>query len=50
MNIKRKIDAKNLQRELAENKVDALELIREALSNAKDHGATQIWIRTSNDQ
>jgi hypothetical protein len=50
MAIKRKIDAKNLQRELAENKVDALELIREALSNAKDHGASRVWIRAFSDQ
>jgi len=42
-----KIDARNLVRELGENKVQALELIREALSNAKDHGATRIYVRTS---
>lgn len=42
------IDAKNLVRELGANKVQALELIREALSNAKDHSATTIYIRTSN--
>ena len=42
-----KIDAKNLVRELGENKVQSLELIREALSNAKDHGASRIYIRTS---
>lgn len=41
------IDAKNLVRELGANKVQALELIREALSNAKDHGAKNIYIRTS---
>jgi hypothetical protein len=45
--IRRKIDQRNLVRELANNKVDALELIREALSNARDHGATSVWIRTT---
>ncbi|WP_224372707.1 ATP-binding protein [Hyalangium versicolor] len=45
--IKRKIDQRNLVRELANNKVDALELIREALSNARDHGASSVWIRTT---
>lgn len=44
--VERKIDRKNLLRELANNKVDALEIIREALSNARDHGAGQVWIRT----
>lgn len=39
-------DHENLLRELRENKVDALELVREALSNAKDHGAKHVWIRT----
>lgn len=45
--IPRQIDRKNLVRELANNKVDALELVREALSNARDHGASATWIRTS---
>lgn len=44
--IQRKIDQRNLVRELANNKVDALELIREALSNARDHNASSVWIRT----
>lgn len=44
--IHRKIDRRNLVRELANNKVDALELIREALSNARDHGAASVWIRS----
>lgn len=44
--VERKINHKNLLRELANNKVDALEIIREALSNARDHGAGQVWIRT----
>lgn len=44
--IHRQIDQRNLVRELANNKVDALELIREALSNAVDHGASSVWIRT----
>lgn len=47
--IKRRIDVKNLVRELSENRVDALELIREALSNARDHGAARVWIRTTRD-
>lgn len=46
MGIQRRIDVPNLVKELAENKVDALELIREALSNSKDHGAKRVWIRT----
>lgn len=44
--IHRKIDQRNLVRELANNKVDALELLREALSNARDHGASNFWVRT----
>lgn len=44
--VKRIIDRRNLIRELSDNKVDALELIREALANAKDHGATRVWIET----
>lgn len=46
MTIKPKVDVKNLVRELADNKIRALELVREALSNAKDHGATRVYIRT----
>jgi hypothetical protein len=41
----RHIDVKNLVRELAHNKVDALELLREALSNARDHDARRVWVR-----
>jgi len=44
--MKRTIDTKNLVRELANNKVDALEMVREALSNAVDHGASSVWIRS----
>lgn len=36
-------------RELSENRTDPLELIREALSNAKDHVATRFWFRSSRD-
>ena len=46
MTIKPKVDVKNLVRELADNKIRALELVREALSNAKDHGAKKVYIRT----
>ena len=46
MKVKRIHDHRNLVRELRENKVDALEIVREALSNAKDHGAQRSWIRT----
>nr|AYM52329.1 ATP binding protein [Hyalangium minutum] len=46
MHVKRIHDHRNLVRELRENKVDALEMIREALSNAKDHGAQRTWVRT----
>ncbi len=48
--IERRFDIKNLVRELAENKVSVLEIVREALSNAKDHGATCVWMRTASDQ
>lgn len=44
--IDRQIDHDNLIRELAQNKVDAREIIREALSNGKDHHANTVWIRT----
>lgn len=44
--IHRRIDRRNLVRELANNKVDALEMIREALSNARDHGARNVWVRS----
>jgi hypothetical protein len=44
--IKREVNFKNLVRELAHNKVDALELLREALANARDHGASRVWIRS----
>lgn len=46
MQVRRIHDHRNLVRELRENKVDALEILREALSNAKDHGARRVWIRT----
>jgi len=46
MKVRRLHDHRNLVRELRENKVDTLELVREALSNAKDHGAQRVWIRT----
>lgn len=49
LHIKRSFDVPNLVRELAENKVDALELIREGLSNAKDHGAARVWIHCFRD-
>jgi len=44
--IRRNFNIKNLVRELAENKVSVLELIREALSNAVDHSAHTVWITT----
>jgi hypothetical protein len=44
--INRRVDHRNLVRELANNKVDALELLREALSNARDHKASNVWVRT----
>lgn len=47
--LERKIDVANLQRELADNKQDVLEVLREALSNAKDHRATRVWIRTERE-
>ncbi len=50
MPIKRNFDIRNLIRELSENKVSALEVLREAISNAKDHGAQKVWIKTVKDQ
>lgn len=47
--IKRRFDRKNLVRELSENRTDPLELVREALSNAKDHQAERFWLRTTRD-
>lgn len=47
--IQRKFDRRNLVRELSENRTDPLELVREALSNAKDHLAGKFWLRTSRD-
>lgn len=48
--ILRNFDIRNLVRELSENKVSALEILREAISNAKDHNAQRIWIKTRKDQ
>lgn len=45
--IQPRVDVRNLVRELADNKLRALELIREALSNAKDHGAQKVYVRTT---
>jgi hypothetical protein len=45
--VERSNDHENLLRELARNKVDVLEIVREALANAKDHLATNVWIRTA---
>jgi Histidine kinase-, DNA gyrase B-, and HSP90-like ATPase len=50
MTIRRNFDIRNLVRELAENKVSALEILREAISNAKDHGAMRVWVKTVKDQ
>lgn len=50
MTIKRNFDIRNLVRELSENKVNALDVVREAISNAKDHGAGKVWIKTTKDQ
>lgn len=47
MPIQRRVDVTNLVRELSENRARALETLREALTNAWDHGATQFWMRTS---
>jgi len=49
MTITRNFDIRNLVRELSENKVSSLEIFREAISNAKDHGARRIWFKTSKD-
>jgi hypothetical protein len=50
MPVQRRVDIKNLVRELAENRVHALEILREALSNAKDHQARRVFIRTLRTQ
>lgn len=50
MTIKRNFDIRNLVRELSENKVSSLEIFREAISNAKDHGAQTIWFKVTKDQ
>lgn len=49
MEIVRRLDLVNLVRELAENRVSALEILREALSNAKDHGAQRVFIASRRD-
>jgi hypothetical protein len=49
MSVVRKLDLVNLVRELAENRVSALEIVREALSNAKDHGAGRVFIASRRD-
>lgn len=47
--VQRRFDRRNLVRELSENRTDSLELVREALSNAKDHLASRFWFRTTRD-
>ena len=47
--IHRKHNAKHLVHELGNNKVDVLELLREALSNAKDHEAKNLFMRVRRD-
>ncbi len=49
MAISRKLNLSNLVRELADNRERALEILREALSNAKDHGATKVFVRTKRE-
>lgn len=49
MAIARKLDLVNLVRELAENRVSALEILREALSNAKDHAARRVFFSSRRD-
>ncbi|MBI3269278.1 MAG: ATP-binding protein [Planctomycetes bacterium] len=50
MKIGPEVNVQSLVRELSENKIRAFELIREALSNAKDHGARNIHVRISQAQ
>lgn len=47
--LKKLDDRRNLAQELAGNRTEALEILREALSNAKDHKAERVWIRTTKD-
>lgn len=47
--LQRRYDHKNLARELSSNRTDALEILREALANAKDHGAKRVFIRSWRD-
>lgn len=44
--VERQHDIKNVVKELGKNRVDPLEVIREAMSNARDHGAKRFWIQT----
>lgn len=44
--LKRHFDHRNLVRELSSNRAIALEILREALANAKDHAANRVWVRT----
>ncbi|MBK8259170.1 MAG: ATP-binding protein [Polyangiaceae bacterium] len=47
--VARRYDIKKLVYELGNNKVDALELLREAISNAKDHQAQNLYVRAKRD-
>lgn len=47
--LRKRDDRKNLARELASNRTDALEIVREALTNAKDHQAERVFIRSFRD-
>lgn len=48
--LQKRDDRKNTATELSNNRTDALEILREALSNAKDHRADQVYIRTWKDR
>jgi len=47
--VPRRFNIDQLVNELGNNKIDSLEILREALSNAKDHGAGRLFVRTSRD-
>lgn len=47
--IKRRFDIKALVNELGNNKIVVLEVLREALSNAKDHKANRLFLRVRRD-
>lgn len=48
--LRKRDDRGNTANELSNNRTDSLEILREALSNAKDHRASRVFIRTWKDR